>query len=112
MRVRGSISPDAVIVEDSARLSGFSEVRVRENIHEVTEKDSLTGDSVTLYEYDEYIFNVPTQKGLKKKITASLSDWLVTGKNSEVATNATLYVTAKADAIDQYTEQLIAEGVI
>lgn len=112
MRVRGSISPDVVTVEDSARLNGFSEVRVRENINEVTETDNMTGDTVTLYEYDEYVFNVPKQKGLKKKITANLSDWLLTGKNMEVATNATLYVTAKADAIDRYTEQLMTEGVI
>lgn len=112
MRVRGNVSPVVLSVEDYAPVEGKAEVRLRENIEEVEFKDSASEETVTGYEYDEYTFILDKVDDLKKTIEADIDNWLTTGRTLEVAPNATLYVTAKSDAVDEYTQELIEEGLL
>ena len=112
MRVNGNISPDVLSIENYEPIPGKVEVRLRENINEVDKTDEMTGETITLYEYDEYSFILDNEKNLRKKIQNHIEDWLTTGRTLEVAPNATLYVSAKSDAIDEYTNELIEEGLL
>lgn len=112
MRVNGNISPDVLSIENYEPIPGKVEVRLRENINEVEKTDEMTGETITLYEYDEYSFILDNEKNLRKKIQNHIEDWLTTGRTLEVAPNATLYVSAKSDAIDEYTNELIEEGLL
>ena len=112
MRVNGNISPDVLSIENYEPIPGKVEVKLRENINEVDKTDEMTGETITLYEYDEYSFILDNEKNLKKKIQNHIEDWLTTGRTLEVAPNATLYVSAKSDAIDEYTNELIEEGLL
>ena len=112
MRVNGNISPDVLSIENYEPIPGKVEVKLRENINEVEKTDEMTGETITLYEYDEYSFILDNEKNLKKKIQNHIEDWLTTGRTLEVAPNATLYVSAKSDAIDEYTNELIEEGLL
>lgn len=112
MRVNGNISPDVLSIEDYEPIPGKKEVKLRENINEVEKTDEMTGETITLYEYDEYTFILDNEKNLRRKIERNFEDWLTTGRTLEVAPNATLYVTAQIDAIDAYTDELIEEGLL
>ncbi len=112
MRVNGNISPDVLSIENYEPIPGKVEVKLRENINEVEKTDEMTGETITLYEYDEYSFVLDNEKNLRKKIQNHIEDWLTTGRTLEVAPNATLYVSAKSDAIDEYTNELIEEGLL
>lgn len=112
MRVNGNISPDVLSIENYEPIPGKVEVKLRENINEVEKTDEMTGETITLYEYDEYSFILDNEKNLRKKIQNHIEDWLTTGRTLEVAPNATLYVSAKSDAIDEYTNELIEEGLL
>jgi len=112
MRVNGNISPDVLSIENYEPIPGKVEVKLRENINEVEKTDEMTGETITLYEYDEYSFILDNEKNLKKKIQNHIEDWLTTGRTLEVAPNATLYMSAKSDAIDEYTNELIEEGLL
>ena len=105
MRVRGDCKPNAVDVTAYEPIPGKAEVRVRENITPYSEIDPETGELENGYEYDEYIFIMDDAIGLVTTITNNIEDWLITGRTSEVAPNASLYVTAKMDAIDAYTAE-------
>lgn len=72
----------------------------------------MTEEVVSGYEYDEYTFITDNVIGLEKTIEDNLEDWLATGRTLEVAPNATLYVTAQADAVDRYTQELIEGGLL
>lgn len=41
-----------------------------------------------------------------------ITSWLLMGRTSEVAPNASLYVTAKMDDVDEYTAELIEGGIL
>lgn len=72
------------------------EVRLRENIKEVTETDPQTETSVTLFEYDEYTFLLKDRAGLQEDIESNLSDWLITGRTLEVNESASIVQDMKA----------------
>lgn len=112
MRVKGNAEPKAVSVTIYEPLPGKAEVRVRENVVPFEETDPMTETTVSGYEYDEYKFLVDNVIGLEQIIENDLEDWLVTGRTLEVSPNATLYVNARMDAVDEYTQQLIEEGLI
>lgn len=67
-------------------IPGYVEVRLRENIHEVTVTDP---EPATLYEYDEYIFHVENRAGLETEITKNRADWIATARAIEVDQRAT-----------------------
>ena len=90
MRVKGNIYPELITVEPYLPARGKVEVRVRENVKEVTVTDSVTGEAVTMYEYDEYVFHVPDKPGLFDEISNNLNDWLATGRSLEVNENASM----------------------
>lgn len=96
MRVRGNISPVTLSVETYLPLEGYVEVRLRENIKEVTETDPQTETSVTMFEYDEYTFLLKDREGLQEDIESNLSDWLITGRTLEVNENASIVQDMKA----------------
>ena len=112
MRVRGDSKPNVVDMTAHEPIPGKVEVRVRENIVPYSEKDPETGELEHGYEYDEYRFIMDDAIGLATTIQNNIEDWLLTGRPSEVAPNASLYVTARMDAVDEYTAELIEGGLL
>ena len=56
MRVKGGVSPDVISIEPYMPIEGYVEIRVRENINEVSKDDGVE------FEYAEYTFNVPDRE--------------------------------------------------
>src|SRR5574344_1223914 len=112
MRVRGNVSPNALDIEAYSPMPGYVEVRLRENINEISVTDEMSETPITMYEYDEYTFVLREKETLQTEIEANMDDWLITGRTLEVDPMATLYVTARVTAIDEYTEELIQEGLL
>ena len=90
MRVTGNSIPESIHIEPYAREPGTVEIRLRENVHEVTKTDEETGQTYTMQEYDEYTFILPDRPGLKEEIEENLSDWLATGRVLEVNIGASI----------------------
>lgn len=112
MRVRGDCLPDVVDVTAYEPVPGKVEVRVRENIVPYSERDPETGEMENGYEYDEYKFIMDDVVCLATTIKNNIGDWLLTGRTLEVTPNASLYVTARMDAVDEYTAELIEGGIL
>ena len=98
MRVQGNVYPESVTVETYLPTPGMVEVRLRENVTQLSD---------TLYEYDEYTKILPDFPGLKESITANLSDWLTTLRTLEVSENASIVADQRRD-ISAY-EQALSE---
>ena len=98
MRVQGNVYPEAVIVESYLPVPGMVEVRLRENVTQLSD---------TLYEYDEYTKIMSDRTGLKEDITANLSDWMTTLRTLEVNENASIVANQRRD-INAY-EQALSE---
>lgn len=77
-------------------MEGYVEVRLRENIKEVTETDPQTETTLTMFEYDEYTFLLKGREGLQEDIENNLSDWLITGRTLEVNESASIVQDMKA----------------
>ena len=90
MRVRGNVSPESLSIEPFAPMPGYVEVRLRENIKEVSEVDKMTEQTVKMFEYDEYTFHLANKEGLRKEIEDNMSDWLVTGRTLEINEGASV----------------------
>lgn len=103
MRVKGNISPVTLSVETYQPLEGYVDVRLRENIKEVTGTDPWTGNPVTMFEYDEYTFVMPSREGLREDIESNLNDWLVTGRTLEVNENASIVQDMKTENAEYET---------
>ena len=99
MRVMGNIYPQSISVEVYLTISGMAEIRLRENVKEVSVTDEITGTTTVMYEYDEYAKVVPDSPGLKEDIAANLSDWLITLRSLEVDGNAS---TLRASMDENY----------
>lgn len=112
MKVKGNVSPNVLDIEAFSPMPGYVEVRLRENIKSLTEVDEMTEAEITMYEYDEYTFHLKEKESLQEEIEANMDDWLTTGRTLEVDPMATLYVNARVSAIDEYTEELIKEGLL
>lgn len=77
-------------------MEGYVEVRLRENINEVTETDPQTETTITMFEYDEYTFLLKDREGLQADIESNLNDWLITGRTLEVNESASIVQDMKA----------------
>lgn len=77
-------------------MERYVEVRLRENIKEVTDIDPQTETSVTMFEYDEYTFLLKNRESLQEDIENNLSDWLITGRTLEVNESASIVQDMKA----------------
>ena len=100
MRVRGSVNPPQVSVEDAPQMAGYSEIRLRENAKEVavtTEQESYTE-----WEYDEYLLTEKTRENLKAEIEKNLSEWLITGRCMEIDIGASDWCDAQDEITDLY----------
>ena len=100
MRVRGNISPATLSVETYLPLEGYVEVRLRENIKEVTETDPQTETSFSMFEYDEYTFVLKAREGLREDIESHFDEWTATGRTVEVNENASVVQDIKAEITD------------
>lgn len=96
MRVRGNISPNVLNIETYHPFPGYVEVRLRENINEVTVVDEMTEKENIMFEYDEYTFVLPEREGLREDIEANMNDWLITGRTLEVNEGASIVQDMKA----------------
>ena len=105
MRVMGNICPQSITVEEYIPISGMAEIRLRENVKEVSVTDETTGTTTIMYEYDEYAKVVPDSPGLKEDIAANISNWLVTLRSLEVDGNASI-LRASRDENDELLSDL------
>ena len=96
MRVNGNIYPEIITVESYLPIPGMAEVRLRENVAQLSD---------TLYEYDEYTMLMKDSPGLKEEIAANLSDWLTTLRTLEVNENASIVAGMRSD-INAYDRAL------
>ena len=81
MRVNGNIYPEIITVESYLPIPGMAEVRLRENVAQLSD---------TLYEYDEYTMLMKDSRGLKEELAANLCGWLTTLRTLEVNENASI----------------------
>ena len=100
MRVQGNISPAILAMESYFPDPGYVEVRLRENIKEVTSTDPVTKDTFTAFEYDEYTFIVKDRVGLREDIESHLEEWIATGRTLEVNESASIVQDMKAELTD------------
>ena len=107
MRVRGNVSPNVLNIEPYAPKAGHVEVRLRDNIDPIVEKDDMTGQEISMFEYDEYTFVLPDRDGLRADIEANMADWLTTLRTLEVSENASIVADQRRD-INAY-EQALSE---
>lgn len=98
MRVQGNINPDPVSVVDYRPKPGTAEVRLRENVVQISDN---------LYEYDEYTTYLTSRADLENSIKANLADWLITLRTLEVNQNASIVADHRRD-ITAY-EQALSE---
>lgn len=96
MRVKGNVSPVTLSMEPYLPLEGYVEVRLREDIKEVTYTDPQAETSVAMFEYDEYTFLLKDREGLREDIESNLNDWLITGRTLEVNESASIVQDMKA----------------
>lgn len=101
MRVQGNASPTTVTVESYWPMPGYVEVRVHENVKNITPKGDE--NAASLYEYDEYVFHVKQRDGLQQEIENNLVDWLQTGRMLEVNDRASTVQDMKAEIADAIT---------
>lgn len=111
MRVQGNEYPESVTVENYLPKPGMSEIRLRENVQEITVTDPETETATTMYEYDEYKIVVETKPDLKETIVANLSEWIITLRGLEVNENASIVADMHGD-LNIYAEALKMLGVI
>ena len=97
MRVKGNVSPNVLDIERYRPMHGYVEVRLRENINEVTVVDGMTEQEIKMFEYDEYTFVLPDREGLRNEIEANLTDWLAAGRTLEVNPNASIVADQHRD---------------
>lgn len=90
MRVRGNVSPESLSIEPFAPMPGYVEVRLRENIKDITAVDEMTDQEVPMFEYDEYTFHLANKEGLREEIEGNMSDWLITGRTLEINEGASI----------------------
>lgn len=107
MRVSGNTYPQPITVESYLPIHGMAEIRLRENVNEVSVTDEMTGTTTIMYEYDEYTKVVQDSPGLKKDIAANLSDWIITLRSLEVDGNASI-LRASRDENDELLSDLAA----
>lgn len=96
MRVRGNVQPNVLSIEPFAPIPGYVEVRLRENIKEITVTDEMSETEQTMFEYDEYVCTVHDKEGLQEEISGNLSDWMTTGRTLEVNEGASIIQDMKA----------------
>lgn len=100
MRVRGNISPDIIHIELYAPNPGFVEIRLRDNIKEVSEVDEMSGTEITMFEYDEFVFHEKNRENLREDIEENLDAWLQTGRELEVNVNASMFKDVETQNAD------------
>ena len=105
MRVLGNSEPTQVIVEPYLCGIGMAEVRLRENAKQVTIMDTTMGQSVQMWQYDEYVIIVSDYPGLQAEIAQNLPDWLATGKALETNRQSSV-VQSQNDHIAEYETAL------
>lgn len=103
MRVKGNIPPKVLSMEAYDPMPGHVEVRLRENIKEITLADATAQTKGSLYEYDEYVFHLKEKQGLRQEIEANMGDWLATGRMLEM--------NERASAVQDMREALGMLGV-
>lgn len=107
MRVQGNISPAILAMEPYFPDPGYVEIRLRENIKEVTSTDPVTKGTFAAFEYDEYTFIVKDRVGLRQDIESHLDEWISTGRTLEVNESASIVVDQRCN-INAY-EQALSE---
>ena len=104
MRTQGNIYPETVTVEPRIDRPGIVEIRIRENINDVSYIHQETGQNITMYEYDEYTTLSADIPGLKNEISENIQDWITTLRTMEVNQNASIVRNMQYDITTYETE--------
>ena len=88
--------------------NGVTDVIILTNETVVTEKDEQSGNDITSYDYDGNIFR--TYKNITEDIIRADMDYYLNYEGDEKPTDEMVEYSNKA--IDEYTMNLIEEGVI
>lgn len=101
MRVQGNASPEVVTVESYWPQPGYVEVRLRENVRDITPTD--IENPAPLFEYDEYVFHIKERDGLQQEIESNLDEWMLTGRMLEVDERASMVQDMKNEIASAIT---------
>ena len=104
MRVQGNVYPETITVEHRIDMTGIVEIRIRENINDVSHIDQETGQNITMYEYDEYTTLSADRPDLKNEISENIKDWITTLRTMEVNQNASIVRNMQYDITTYETE--------
>ena len=104
MRTQGNIYPETITVEPRIDMPGIVEIRIRENINDVSHIDQETGQNITMYEYDEYTTLSADRPDLKNEISENIKDWITTLRTIEVNQNASIVRNMQYDITTYETE--------
>lgn len=104
MRVQGNVYPETITVEHRIDMTGIVEIRIRENINDVSHIDQETGQNITMYEYDEYTTLSADRPDLKNEISENIKDWITTLRTIEVNQNASIVRNMQYDMTTYETE--------
>ena len=104
MRTQGNIYPETITVEPRIDMPGIVEIRIRENINDVSHIDQETGQNITMYEYDEYTTLSADRPDLKNEISENIKDWITTLRTIEVNQNASIVRNMQYDMTTYETE--------
>lgn len=103
MRVTGNEKPEQIIVERCYAQPEYSEIRIRENARKKSVSDE--NGTYNMWEYDEYVFQVPNREGIMEDVESNLAEWIETGRNLETDVNST--VTCEEN---ERIQALVTEG--
>ena len=101
MRVQGNGSPDLISIESYHPRLGYVEVRLRENINDISTEET------NRFEYDEYTFLLKEKEGLREEIASNMDAWLATGRVLEV--NQSASILAEYRDFDRALQNVIEE---
>ena len=104
MKVQGNAYPEIVTVEHRIDMTGIVEIRIRENINDVSYIDQESGQNITMYEYDEYTTLSADRPSLKNEISENIQDWITTLRTMEVNQNASIVRNMQYDITTYETE--------
>ena len=81
MHVKGDLQPSAYSIEAAIGKPGYATVRLTENV--APYEDAHDDVTITGYEYDEYLIDVPDRDSLAADIAADTAWWLAAAKRAE-----------------------------
>ena len=81
MKSTSITQPQPVMIEKT--FDGKLQARLTENVVQTTETDAESGETVTRYEYDEYVYETDWSEDAEAQVRANPGKFLVVAKMAE-----------------------------